>query len=85
MYKRQRLIGLWIPHTLVNRRAEWRLPLLFTWCGLRGGLSIALALSLRKQLPEAEIIIAITYFIVIFSILFQGLTISRVLKWLRLG
>lgn len=80
-----RFIGIWVPHTFVNRRAEWRLPVLFTWCGLRGGLSIALALSLRNKLPDAELIIAITYFIVIFSILFQGLTISKLLKWLKMA
>ena len=53
---------------------------LLTWGGLRGGISVALALSLPAS-AEREIILAITYCVVIFSILAQGLTIGRLIKW----
>ncbi|NHZ69882.1 MAG: sodium:proton antiporter, partial [Thermotogales bacterium] len=44
-----------------------------------GGISVALALSLPLG-PEREIILAITYLIVVFSITVQGLTIGRVIR-----
>lgn len=50
-----------------------------TWGGLRGGISVALALSLPPGL-ERDVILTITYIIVIFSIVVQGLTIGKVVK-----
>ncbi len=52
---------------------------ILTWAGLRGGISVALALSLPAG-PERNIIIAITYVIMAFSILVQGLTVGRVIR-----
>jgi CPA1 family monovalent cation:H+ antiporter len=50
-----------------------------TWGGLRGGISVALALSLPPG-PEREAIVTLTYCVVVFSILVQGLTIGRVAR-----
>ena len=50
-----------------------------TWAGLRGGVSVALALSIPLG-PEREIILIITYLVVIFSIVVQGLTMEHVVK-----
>ena len=50
---------------------------LLTWGGLRGGISIAMALALPAG-PEKELIIAMTYIVVIFSILLQGTTFRHV-------
>jgi len=50
-----------------------------TWGGLRGGVSIALALSLPLG-HERGVILAITYVVVVFSILVQGLTLERVVR-----
>jgi CPA1 family monovalent cation:H+ antiporter len=52
---------------------------LLTWGGLRGGISIALALSL-PAVPERSALVTVTYVVVVFSILVQGLTLSRLLR-----
>ena len=66
---------------LLSRRRPFRrgiIPIL-TWGGLRGGLSVAMALSL-PQSPWRATIIAITYGVVIFSIAIQGTTIKRLVR-----
>jgi CPA1 family monovalent cation:H+ antiporter len=50
---------------------------ILTWGGLRGGISIALALSI-PMVPERQLILTATYVVVIFSVLVQGLTIGKV-------
>ncbi len=49
---------------------------IMTWGGLRGGISVALALSVPSG-PGREVLLTVTYIIVVFSILAQGLTIER--------
>ncbi len=88
-------IGLFaIPIVLMARYLSIRLPLfisrkwvdldrrgqlLMTWGGLRGGLSIAMALSLSNE-THKDLIVFITYIIVLFSILVQGLTVEKFAK-----
>lgn len=50
---------------------------LMVWGGLRGGISVALALSLPAG-PERDLLITVTYCVVVFSILVQGLTVAKV-------
>jgi CPA1 family monovalent cation:H+ antiporter len=52
---------------------------ILTWGGLRGGLAIALALSVGPEIPAAPILLAMTYVVVLFSIVVQGLTFRRLL------
>ncbi|MEC3874348.1 cation:proton antiporter [Chryseobacterium salviniae] len=56
--------------------------LIMTWGGLRGGISIALSLSLPSS-PFKNIIVSITFVIVIFSIIVQGVTVEKVIKKLN--
>jgi CPA1 family monovalent cation:H+ antiporter len=55
---------------------------LLTWGGLRGGLPVALALVLRGHLParQADLLLVMTYFVVAFSILVQGLSMKPLLR-----
>ena len=50
-----------------------------TWGGLRGGISVALALSL-PAIPEKSLILTATYAVVLFSIVVQGLTVKAVVE-----
>ena len=50
-----------------------------TWGGLRGGLALALALSI-PELPQKAAILYMTLAVVAFSIIVQGLTVARIFK-----
>ena len=52
---------------------------ILTWGGLRGGISIALALSLPVS-PERDLILTVTYMVVVFSVLAQGLTLGPLIR-----
>ena len=52
---------------------------ILTWGGLRGGISIALALSLPPT-PERDLILTVTYVVVVFSVLVQGLTLGPLIR-----
>jgi CPA1 family monovalent cation:H+ antiporter len=73
-----RVISVGVPISLMRLRTPFERGTirLMTWSGLRGGLSIAMALSLPPG-PEKDIILPLTYIVVLFSILVQGLTLRR--------
>jgi monovalent cation:H+ antiporter, CPA1 family len=76
-----RLISVAIPTTLVHLR---RLPKLrgiavLTWGGLRGGISVALALTLDPS-PYRGAMLAICYAVVVFTILVQGLSMPLLVR-----
>jgi monovalent cation:H+ antiporter, CPA1 family len=58
---------------------RYRSLAILTWGGLRGGLSIAMALSLPDG-PSKNLILTIAYGIVVFSIVVQGLTLETVAR-----
>ncbi|MEJ2361324.1 MAG: sodium:proton antiporter [Gammaproteobacteria bacterium] len=73
-----RYVSVGIPIAVMQRFRRFTPGVIqvMTWGGLRGGISVALALSLPFG-PQRDVIVAITYAVVIFSIIIQGLTISR--------
>jgi CPA1 family monovalent cation:H+ antiporter len=75
-----RFISVALPVTLMSFRIKFERGAiaLLTWGGLRGGLSVAMALSLPAS-AEKAVIVPMTYIVVLFSILVQGLTFRRVL------
>ena len=56
-----------------------RATMILTWGGLRGGISVAMALSLPPS-SYRDVLITMTYIVVVFSILVQGLTIERLVR-----
>ncbi len=70
---------VWPAWFQLPRRAGW----LLTWSGVRGGISVALALSLPPG-PERDTILTLTYSVVVFSILAQGLSIGWMARALGL-
>ena len=76
-----RLAAVATPIGLLGLRREFTkgaIPVL-TWGGLRGGISVALALSL-PAIPAKPVLLAVTYGVVVFSIIVQGLTIGAVAR-----
>ncbi|HAA17048.1 MAG TPA: sodium:proton antiporter [Cytophagales bacterium] len=71
-----RLLGVGIPIRILRRIRPFEKGTIrvLTWGGLRGGISVALALSL-PSIPEKGLLVSITYLVVIFSIVVQGLTL----------
>lgn len=76
-----RFIAVGIPVTLLKLRRDFHPHIIkiLTWGGLRGGISVALALSIPPG-AERDLIVAITYVIVVISIVGQGLTIGKLVK-----
>lgn len=76
-------IGVWTPIKFLSffKTFEKRTALIITWGGLRGGLSIALALNLPDNIGEGKnLILFLTYIVVLFTILVQGLTLKKIVK-----
>jgi len=76
-----RFIGVSVPIWLRKFKREFSPNAIkvLTWGGLRGGISVALALSLPPS-PQRELILMMTYVVVVFSILVQGLTIGKLVQ-----
>lgn len=76
-----RLLTAGLPVALLGRRSglpdgAWQV---LTWGGLRGGISVALALSVPAG-AERDVLVTITYIVVVFSVLAQGLTIEKLVR-----
>lgn len=76
-----RYLALSGPIILFRKKLDFipKTGLLMTWGGIRGGISIALALSL-EPIMERELFLTVTYVIVVFSIIIQGLSIGPLVK-----
>ena len=76
-------IGVWVPIKFLSffKSFEKNTALIITWGGLRGGLSVALALNLPNEIGKGkDLILFLTYMVVLFTILVQGLTLKKIVK-----
>jgi CPA1 family monovalent cation:H+ antiporter len=76
-----RLASVALPISMLRAKRQFTPGVIkvLTWGGLRGGISVALALSLPPG-PERNLILTVTYLVVVFSIVVQGLTIGKLVK-----
>ncbi|MGB1310288.1 MAG: cation:proton antiporter [Leucothrix sp.] len=76
-----RFISVGVPVSIMKLRKTFtpNVIRILTWGGLRGGISIALALTLPAG-EAREVLIVVTYVVVIFSIIVQGLTVGKLIK-----
>ncbi|WP_299885326.1 sodium:proton antiporter [uncultured Lacinutrix sp.] len=76
-----RYLSLLLPINLFKKKLKFvpKTNLIMTWGGLRGGISIALALGLTDAMNR-DLFLVITYIVVVFSILVQGLTVGKLVK-----
>ncbi|WP_449399953.1 cation:proton antiporter [Chryseobacterium wanjuense] len=74
-----RFISIWVPTKFMSFKTRFspQTMKVLVWGGIRGGVSIALALSIPKN-EYSTIVLSITYCVVVFSIIVQGLTIAKV-------
>ncbi len=76
-----RYISLLLPIKLYAKKLDFvpKTNLIMTWGGLRGGISIALALSLTIEMNR-ELFLVMTYLVVVFSIIVQGLSVGKLIQ-----
>jgi len=74
-------ISIAIPGILLRRslKVDFNTLGILIWAGLRGGISVALALSLPES-PYKALLVSASYIIVVFSIIVQGLTLNKVVN-----
>lgn len=79
-----RYISLFLPINIFQKKLDFvpKTNLIMTWGGLRGGISIALALGLTSDMHR-DLFLVITYVVVVFSIIVQGLTVGSLVKRLK--
>jgi CPA1 family monovalent cation:H+ antiporter len=79
--------------SLLGHEAQpsWRNTTIVSWCGMRGIVSLAAALALPyftqddKAFPHRDLIIFLTFVVILITLVFQGLTIAPLIRWLGVG
>ncbi len=76
--------------TTADSRPGWRAPLVFGWAGMRGVVSLAAALSIPfalpdgKSFPQRDLILFITFMVIVLTLLIQGLTLPWLIRKMHL-
>lgn len=77
--------------TVADANPGWKGPLVLGWAGMRGvvslamGLSIPLVLNNGQTFPQRNLILFITFIVILVTLVFQGLTLPWLIRKLRLG
>ncbi len=72
--------------TVADRNPGWKIPVIFGWAGMRGVVSLAAALSIPVLLPEGQpfpyrnLILFITFIVILVTLVFQGLTLPWLIR-----
>lgn len=76
--------------TVAYAKPGWRGPIVLGWAGMRGVVSLAAALSIpifldgsKEPFPQRDLIIFITFIVILVTLVFQGLTLPLVVKWAK--
>jgi CPA1 family monovalent cation:H+ antiporter len=89
--------GLSLQHWLHRRSGGtepglgWRNMTIMSWCGMRGIVSLAAALALpyltdgHEGFPDRSLIIFLTFVLILVTLVFQGLTLAPLIRWLKVG
>ncbi len=67
---------------MTREKLPWSWSVVLTWGGLRGGLPMVLVLSLPVDFPHRDLLVTMTFGVVLISILVHGMTVSPLLRWL---
>ncbi|WP_285057887.1 Na+/H+ antiporter [Pedobacter ginsengisoli] len=76
--------------TVADRNPGWKAPILFGWTGMRGVVSLAAALSIPLSMnsgipfPNRDLILFITFTVILVTLVLQGLTLPLVVKWVNM-
>ncbi len=62
----------------------WQWPVLLSWVGIRGAVSLVAALALPKDFPDRELIIFLTFTVIVATLVLQGLTLPTLIRMLRI-
>jgi monovalent cation/hydrogen antiporter len=63
-----------------GRRGTWQQRVVISWAGMRGAVSLAAALALPAQTPQRELLIYLTFAVILVTLVFQGLTLPWVIR-----
>jgi CPA1 family monovalent cation:H+ antiporter len=65
------------------RRASWRERMISSWAGMRGAVSLAAALALPQDFPERDLILFVTFAVILVTLVLQGLTLPALIRALH--
>jgi CPA1 family monovalent cation:H+ antiporter len=66
-----------------GRRVGWRMRMISTWSGMRGSVSLAAALALPSDFPKRDLILFLTFSVILATLVLQGLTLPALIRRLR--
>jgi monovalent cation/hydrogen antiporter len=80
-------IPRWLSRRIREKEAKppWQIVTLIGWCGMRGIVSLAAALALPAEFPYRDLIIFLTFCVIVSTLVLQGLTMPPLIRYLKIG